>query len=124
MLWCLIDNLTEQQALSYIRDIFASWLYMMMEVYGRSTRDEILGSTSSFVEAWNWQLKERMSFAARWDREIELKADYVPKWKIPPQHVWQAIADVTNVTPHNVGHVLYARQLVAQCEREDFQHRF
>ena len=119
-----IDNLTEQQALSYIRDIFASWLYMMMEVYGRSTRDEILGSTSSFVEAWNWQLKERMSFAARWDREIELKADYVPKGKVSPQEVWQAIADVTNITPQNVGHVLYARQLVAQCEREDFQHRF
>lgn len=119
-----IDNLTEQQALSYIRDIFASWLYMMMEIYGKCTRDEILGSASSFVAAWNRRLDERMSFAARWDREIELKADYVPKGKVSPQQVWQTIADVKELTPQNVGHVLYARQLVAQCEREDFQHRY
>lgn len=118
-----IDDLSERQALDYIRDIFATWYYLMMEVYGKSTRSEILG-TSSFVEAWEQQLKERVSIVDRYDREIELLADYRPKWKVPPQQVWQAIADITNITPQNVGHIFYAKQLVEQCAKEDFQHRF
>lgn len=118
-----IDNLSEQQALGYIRDIFATWYYLMIEAYGKSTRSEMLG-TSSFVEAWEQHLEERISIVDRWDREIEVLADYRPKNKVTPQQVWQAIADVTNVTTQSVGHVLYAKQLVAQCAREDFQHRF
>lgn len=45
-----IDDMSEQQALSYIRDIFATWYYLMIEAYSKSTRDEILG-TFSFVVA-------------------------------------------------------------------------
>lgn len=119
-----IDNLTEQQALDYIRNIFATWYYLMIEAYGKSTRDKILKGASTSVEAWEKQLAERVSVVARYDKEIELWADYRPNWKVSLKEVWQAIADVTNNTPQNVRHVLYARQLVAQCEREDFQHRF
>ena len=119
-----IDDLTEQQALDYIRDIFSTWYYLMIEAYGKSTRNEILRESSSFVNAWRQQLEERVRFVARWDKEIESKADYRPKWKVPPKDVWQAVADVTDITTQNVGHILYARQLVAQYEREDFQHRF
>ncbi len=117
-----IDDLTEQQALRYIRDIFASWYYLMMEAYGKSTRNEVLGE-SSFVEVWQKQIEERASFAARWDEEIESRADYRLKEKVPPKEVWQAIADVSNITPQNVSHVLYARQLEAQYMDEDFQHK-
>lgn len=119
-----IDDLTEQAALNYIRDVFATWYYLMIEAYGKSTRDEILKGASSSAEAWERQLKERVGAVGRYDEEIELWADYRPKWKVTPQQVWQAIADVKEITPRNVGHVLYARQLVAQCKREDFQHRF
>lgn len=118
-----IDDLTEQQALSYIRDVLATWYYLMMEIYGKSTRDEILKG-ATFDEAWKKQLEERVSIVDRYDYEIELRADYRPKWKVTPQQAWQAIADVTKITSQNVGHVLYARQLVEQYEREDFQHRF
>lgn len=119
-----IDDLTERQALNFIRDAFATWYYLMIEAYGKSTRDEILKGTSTFVEAWDRQSEERASFVDRWDSEIESTADYRPKWKVASQQAWQAIADVTDITPQNVGHVLYARQLVEQYEREDFQHRF
>lgn len=119
-----IDGLTERQALNFIRDVFATWYYLMIEAYGKSTRDEILKGTSTFVEAWDRQSEERASFADRWDSEIESTADYRPKWKVTPQEVWRTIADVAEITSQNVGHVLYARQLVEQCEREDFQHRF
>lgn len=119
-----IDNLGEQQALKYTRDIFATWYYLMIEAYGKSTHDEILGKSASPADAWQQQLEARLSFVDRWDNEIEQKADYRPKWKVSPQQVWQAVADVTKITPQNVRHILYARELVAQCAREDFQHRF
>lgn len=110
-----LDDLTERQALDYIRDIFATWYYLMMEAYGKSTRNEMLNGASNFAEAWDEQLEELIGFVARWDIEIETKSDYRPKWKVQPQQVWQAIADVVNITPKNIGHVLYARQLVGQC---------
>lgn len=119
-----IDDLSEHAALAYIRDVLATWYYLMIEAYGNSTRKEALQGASTAAQAWEQQLIERVNTVARYDQEIELRADYRPKWKIPPQHVWQAIADVTNVTPHNVGHILYAKRLVNQLRYEEFQHRF
>lgn len=119
-----IDNLTERQALNCIRNVFATWYYLMIEAYGKSTRREIIGAASTTTEAWERQLAERTGLVAHYDREIELWADYRPKWKVSPQQVWQAVADVAKITPQNVRHILYARKLVAQCAREDFQHRF
>lgn len=118
-----IDDLAEQAALDYLRDIFATWYYLMIESYGKTTRDEILG-TLSFVEVWERQLEERLSFVKRYDKQIEFCADYHPKWKIAPQQVWQTIADITNITPKNVLYILHGRQEVTQRTREDFQHRF
>ena len=118
-----IDDLTERQALGYIRDAFATWNYLMIEAYGKTSRDEIVKGASTPVEVWERQLKERVSGVGRYDKEIERWADYRPKWKITPQQAWQAIADMTDITPQNVNHVLYAKQLVAQCLREDYQHR-
>ena len=107
-----------------IRDVLATWFYLMMEIYGKSTREDVLEGYDTPVEAWGQSLKARVKTANRYDLEIELCADYRPKWKNEPQQVWQAIADVINITPKNVGHVFYAKQLVAQYTREDFQHRF
>ena len=96
----------------------------MIEAYGKTTRQEALGTALTVVDAWETQLTERTSFVTRYDKEIELWADYRPEWKASPQQVWRAVADVAKITPQNVRHVLYARELVAQCTREDFQHRF
>lgn len=112
-----IDDLTERQALSYLRDIMATWYYLMIETYGKSTRAETLGA-SSFDEVWGRQVEERMGFVARWDREIEAIADYRPKGKLFPEQVWRAIADIEKITPQNVRHILYARQLLAQGKNE------
>lgn len=118
-----IDDLTERQALTYLRDIMATWYYLMIEAYGKSTRAETLGK-SSFVEAWRRQVEERKSFVARWDREIEARADYRPKGKVFPKQVWSAIANIERITPQNVRQIMYARQLLARFEQEDFQHIF
>ena len=65
-----------------------------------------------------------MIFVARWDWEIEARADYRPKGKVFPEQVWKAIEDIEKITPLNVRHVMYARELLAQCGKEDFQHMF
>lgn len=119
-----IDNLTERAALSYIRDVLATWYYLMMEAYGSSTRENALQGASTAIEAWEQQLHERVDTVARYDREIELCSDYQPKWKIAPKEVWKAIAHIDCITPEKVTHILYAKQLIEQLEQEDFQHRF
>lgn len=115
--------MTERQALTYLRDIMATWYYLMIEAYGKSTRAETLGE-SSFVEAWRRQVEERKNFVARWDREIEARADYRPKGKVFPEQVWSAIANIERITPQNVRQIMYARQLLERFEQEDFQHIF
>lgn len=119
-----IDDLSERAALDHIRDALATWYYLMMEVYGRATREEVLRGAATAAQAWERQLQERVDTVARYDREIELWADYRPKRWIEPRQVWQAIADVTNITPQNVRQISYAKELAAQMAREDFQHRF
>lgn len=119
-----IDDLSEQAALEYVRDILATWFYLMMERYGKTTRENLLGGAESSVKVWEQQLIDSVKTVARYDKEIETQADYRPKWKTLPQDVWCPVANISKVTKDNILYVLYARQLVKQLEREDFQRRF
>lgn len=119
-----LDDLPERAALDYLRDVLATWYYLMLEAYGGSTREEALGGAPTAARAWERQLKARVDTVARYDLEIELCADYRPKWKVRPRQAWQAVADISEITAQNAGHVLYARQLAARCAEEDFQRRF
>lgn len=118
-----IDDLSEKAALDYIRDVLATWLYLMMENYGKTTRRELLGQSST-TEIWERKLTDSINTAARYDKEIELNAGYYPKWKVYPQNVWKAVAEIQNMTKDNILYALYARQLVEKLEREDYQKRF
>lgn len=119
-----IDDLSERAALEYLRDILATWYYLMMEVYGKTTRKNLLKGASSSVEVWEQSLVNRVKTVARYDTEIELCADYHPKWKVSPQEVWRSVADISKLTKSNVLHVWYARQLMERLDIEDFQRRF
>lgn len=118
-----IDNLSERAALDYVRDILATWFYLMMEIYGKTTRRELLGN-DSLEKVWERKLAGSVKLVARYDKEIELNAAFRPKWKVYPQDVWKAVADITDLSKDNVLYVLYARQLMKQLEREDYQRRF
>lgn len=118
-----LEGMSEPQALSYLRDIMATWYYLMIEAYGKAERGELLAGADSLTDAWQQQLGERARLAAGWDKEIEARAAYIPKGRAFPGEVWQAIADLEKVSPQNAGLVVYARQLVAQCREEDFQHK-
>lgn len=119
-----IDDLSERAALELIRDALATWFYLMMEVYGRTTREEALEGYDTSTEAWEQSLKARVKTADRYDLEIELCADYRPKWKVEPQQVWQSIANISEPARDNILDVIYARQMVECCKENDFQRRF
>lgn len=119
-----IDDISERAALEMIRDVLATWFYLMMEVYGKSTRGDTLARYNTPTEAWEQSLKARVETTGRYDVEIELCADYRPKWKIEPQQVWQAVANISGLTKDNMLGVMYARQMVERCKENDFQRRF
>lgn len=119
-----IDDLSEKAALEYIRDVFATWLYLMMEKYGKITREELLKGAKNSIEIWEYQLNKNIKTAARYDKEIELTSDYRPKWKTFSEDVWETVAGITKLTKKNIPYVLYARKLVEQLRREDCQRRF
>ena len=74
-----ISNLSEQDALELIREKISTWYYLMMEKYGKTTREELIEGYSTSTEAWEEHLKRRVSTADRYDKEIELSADYRPQ---------------------------------------------
>ena len=81
-----IDNLSESAALELIREILATWHYLMMEVYGKATRKEALAGALTSSEAWEKQLAARITTADRYDKEIELKADFRNRTQVLPPH--------------------------------------
>ncbi len=120
-----IDDLSERVALQLIRETLATWFYLMMDVYGKSTRDELLNGCSDTTKAWEQSLSDRIkTVGSYYDTEIELCADYRSKWKIDPRDVWQSIADIEKPNERNITDVEFARQLILQNNINDFQHRF
>jgi len=119
-----IDDLSEKAALDYIRDILATWYYLMMEKYGQSTREEELSGYNNSIEAWEQSLRERVKTASRYDIEIETTADYRPKDQVNPEEVWTPIANIKNINVDNINQVIEAKKLVKQIQENDFQRRF
>lgn len=118
-----IDDLSEQVALRYVRDVLATWFYLMMEVYGRFTRKQEVGEGTSVI-AWEKELAARVKTVDRYDREIELCADYRPKDIVWPEQVWQVFADIEKMTLKNAAYIAYAQNLVNEQREQDFQRRF
>lgn len=119
-----LDDKTETEALELLRDTIATWKFLMMEQYGRSTREEVFRGFNSYEEAWEHHLTQRVKTADYYDTEIEFCADYRPRKVVHPETVWQTVADIQNVTPENADHVAFAQKLVAQAQKNDFQRRF
>jgi hypothetical protein len=119
-----IDNLSEKAALEYIRDILATWYYLMMEIYGKSTRDAEMYGQKSSIETWEKHLQDRVNTVSRYDKEIELCADYRPKYKVTSDRVWRDVAGINKITPENAETIAYACNEMKQFLENDFQRRF
>ena len=116
-------KMSQEEAMCYLRDIFASWTYKMMEKYGVSTREKELEGFSSSEEKWNAHLKERMKGVDRYDSSIEKCADYRPKHIIRPEDVFEPIANIhpENISVHNIKMVLDAKKIVKEAKANDYQ---
>lgn len=126
-----LTNMSEKEALEYLRDLMGTWLYLMMEKYGKSTREEVLNGFSSYDEAWEDELQRRIATTARYDKEIELTADFRPRDIVNPEDVWKQIMDldlegrIDSITyAQKISSINYSKKLVKERERRDFQHRF
>ena len=74
-------NLPEQAALNYLRDVLATWYSLMMEKYGKSTKEKELKGFSCWQDAQMSKLKDSVATVDRYDSEIETCGDVVIKQK-------------------------------------------
>lgn len=119
-----VDGLSEEEGLELLRDTMANWYYLMMEKYGKSTRQELLEGFDSADAAWDSYIAMHTGQVAFYDREIELKADYRPRDISRPEDVWRPIASIKRITAANASYVAYAKRIVLREEYRDFQRRY
>ena len=119
-------EMPQKEALSYLREVLASWTWKMMERYGQSTRSAEMKGADSADERWDQLLKERLKGVARYDSQIEKKADYRPKDIARIEDVFEPVANVPNgrITTQNVNMILDARKLVRKYRDIDFQRKY
>jgi len=119
-----IGDMSQEDALECLREKMSTWLYLMMEKYGQSTRAEVLGNCKTSKEMWEEHLIERTKTAARYDLEIELCADYRRKDIIRSEDVFENIANIEKVSGSNIQHFVEAFRVVREEKDNDFQRRF
>lgn len=117
-----IDDLSEKAALAYLRDIMATWYYLMMEKYGQSTRKKELAGFTSADESWEHHLNELVKTVGKYDKEIETTAAYVTKEKKESDAVsiWEPILN-SNVDKETKE---YVEKMIRIRTRQNFQGRF
>ncbi|MBQ6135266.1 MAG: 1-acyl-sn-glycerol-3-phosphate acyltransferase [Bacilli bacterium] len=93
-----VSSMSEKEALTYLRDVYAYWYYLMMEKYGRSTREKELHGFSSFVEAWENQLKNRP--VNRCDSEVDRRSDYISHSEKDQMQAWEDLS-LLDISPSN-----------------------
>ena len=133
-----ITKFSEKAGLEYLRDVMATWYYLMMEKYGKTTREKLVdfygeraknydkykSKENDISDLFEVYLRDLLSTVDWYDSEIELSYDYRPKNIVRPEEVYESISNIQNVNENNIRSVQYAKRLVNQRKKEDFQRRF
>ena len=119
-----VSNMEEKEFLNYLRDVYSYWLYLMMEKYGTTTREEMLSGYDSASQYWEDMLRKRRETVERYDYSIETSADYIDKRDVELLRAWTDIANIENITPYNCSMVLDAKEKVKTLTENNFQRRF
>lgn len=119
-----VSNMTEEEALQHLREVYAYWTYLMMEKYGKTTRKEELAGFNNATELWEYKMEALNKTADRYDHEIESVATYIPKEERELLEAWKDIANIKNITKDNIQMVEEAKQKVNEMEKNNFQRRF
>lgn len=117
------NDYTEEELKRIIEDKFSTWTYLMMEKYGKTTREELLRGYDDPKSFWEDVLRKGVESTGKYDGTIEKTSDYRPKDIVTPDIVFGPIADL-EVNEKNKNEVEYAKKLVKQVKENDFQRRF
>lgn len=117
-----LNEMKKEEAILYIKERMETWLFKLMEKYGKTTREELLNGFNSSKDYFEDELINRIKTAYRYDKEIELKAD---KRDINnnPINIWENLANI-EITKENAKEVTHAKKLVKKIRENDFQRRF
>ena len=118
-----VNGKSEQEILELISEKFDTWHFLMMEKYGKSTREELLEGFDNSEDAWDEQLRLRISTADKYDSIIEKSADYRSKNVVLADEVFSAIAEL-EMTPQNFTEVIAAKKIVKTAKNNDFQRKY
>lgn len=103
------EGLSREEVLDKIKTSFATWSYLMMESFGNSNREELIGDCADSVEAWEEKLEKIVKTAGiYYDKSIETDADFKPHNILTPLEVYKD----------------FPEPIVRQYTKNDFQHRF
>ena len=114
------QGLSEEEGMTLLRDTMATWYYILMEKYGKTTREELLEGFKSADDAWESYISMHTGCIRYYDKEIELHADYRPKAIVRPEDVWKSVADIENIHAGNVRHVCFAEKITNLEKKKGF----
>lgn len=118
-----IDDLSLNAATDLLRDVMATWHRYMVEIYGQSSRAELLNGYDNSYDAWTSYIKEKVDNVDFYDSEIECgdyAADYRPKDKLSEADIYSEVAKTQNITPQNAAVVVYA----LTRKKQDYQRLY
>ena len=119
-----VSNMSEEEALTKLRDVYATWVYLMMEKYGQSKREDEVKVFNNSTLTWEYYLKKRVSTADRYHFDMETRAQYYDKRDDERIKIWEDISNIENINASNAKMILDARKEVKVLKRNDFQRRF
>ena len=119
-----VDGMEEKEFCTKLRDLMCTWLWRMMEKYGKSTREETLKGFKDSKSAWEKELADRVGEVDGYDLEIELSADYRPKNKVRMHDVYYPMSEVESISIDNAEFVAKAISIVKREKNNDCQRRF
>lgn len=117
-----LTTFSENAGLSYIRDVISSWYYLMLEKYGKITREELIGS-KNFIVAFEEYLETLLNHPKYYDSIIETNAHYKPKNIVTMKEVWKDLSQAS-LTQNNNAAKTAAKQMIKIYKQNDFQSRF
>lgn len=119
-----LTKMSEKNGLEYLREVMGTWYYLILEKYGKTTREEEMLGYSNSVKKWEHELNKRVETAARYDYQIETTADYIDFNQLELFNTWNDIANIKNINANNIHQVIYAKTKVKQIQESNFQNRF
>lgn len=118
-----ITNMDEEEALQLLRDTMATWVYLMMEKYGQTTREELLKGKDA-NKYWEEELDKRVKTAGRYDFSIETTAHFIPRAQRELREIQTTICNISKITKQNafvVAEMMHEKEIAKQ---KDYQSRF